>query len=382
MVDLSLFRSCMKFKKIYDWLDKKVIATILITKILILFFAVQSYQIATNQPITESYKYLGIWKNWDAIHYLDIAQLGYSNFGDNKFLIVFFPLFPALIALFNLLIDDYLVSGFVVAGIASVFVGLLFNHLVRLDFSKQTAHYSVFFLFIFPTSYFLHIPYTESVFLALCLGCFLAARKGFWITVGVLGFFACMTRINGLILFPALLFEIWNEYTLTGKLNRRWISLGFIPVGFLLYLCLNYYISGNPTVFLTYQKEHWSKYLRFPIYGLWETYKSLFVVEPAVSLMRGFQELLFVIIGLAAIVLGWKYLRNSYKVWMILNWLLFVSTSYILSVPRYTLILFPLFILISLAAEKSEIFKQIFTVWSILYLSLFIIQFVRVWWAF
>jgi len=98
--------------------------------------------------------------------------------------------------------------------------------------------------------------------------------------------------------------------------------------------------------------------------------------------MYGVQELIFVIIGFVGTVAGWRYLRNSYRVWMAGNWLLFVSTSFVLSVPRYTITLFPLFILMALAARRNWWLNVFFVVWSILYLSLFITQFARGWWAF
>ena len=41
------------------------------------------------------------------------------------------------------------------------------------------------FLLIFPTAYFLHIGYTESLFLALVLGSFLAARTDRWWLAGL-----------------------------------------------------------------------------------------------------------------------------------------------------------------------------------------------------
>jgi hypothetical protein len=66
---------------------------------------------------------------------------------------------------------------------------------------------------------------------------------------------------------------------------------------------------------------------------------------------------------------------------MAANWLLFVSTSFILSVPRYTLVMFPLFILMALAA-RAWWAQILFTVWSVLYLALFASLFVRGWWAF
>lgn len=368
--------------KRFRWLNWNIIGIVLVVKMLVLFFGSQSYQVITDKALAPPTGFFGIWNRWDAVHYLDIAQLGYTNAGEYRFKIVFFPLYPALTAMFNFILDDYLISAFVVSGIASVALGLVFRELVRMDYSEKIAQFSVLFLFIFPTAFVLHIPYTESLFLALAVGCFLAARKRRWFLVGILGALACLTRINGLILFPALLFEVWEEYCETKVFNRKWLWLIFMPSGFIAYLGLNYYVTGDATMFMTYQREHWNRYFRFPWFGIWESWKGIFYRNPSSAIMSGVEELLFVAIGLFAIIAGWRKMRNSYRVWMVFNWLLFVSTSFVLSVPRYTLVLFPLFILMALTAARNWWANVLFVVWSILYLSLFTTQFVRGWWSF
>ena len=159
--------------------------------------------------------------------------------------------------------------------IASLAAALALRSLVKLDHSERTSQLAVVFLFIFPTSYFLHIPYTESLFLALVIGSFVAARKRAWVWAGVLGGLACLTRINGLILFPALAFETWIEYRESGQLNKKWLFLILIPLGFSGYLALNYFVAGDALMFMTYQREHWYRYFRWPWEGIWETYKRV-----------------------------------------------------------------------------------------------------------
>ncbi len=368
--------------KSHSWLNVNVIATVLIIKALILVFAAQSYQVMTEQPITETNWFLGILSRWDSDSYLKIAQFGYASSGEDRFRLVFFPLYPALIALFSVVFRNYILSALVVSGIATLALGLSFRELVKLDYSEKTAQLAVFFLFIFPTSHFLHIPYTESLFLALTVSCFLAARKRMWILVGVLGALACLTRINGLILIPALAFEVWQEYRETRQLNRKWLFLALVPMGFVGYLALNYFVTGNPVMFLIYQRENFQRHFRFPWEGISGTIGVINNPKPTYSQITGVQELSFVIIGLFATIVGWRYLRNSYRVWMMLNWLLFISTSFVLSVPRYTLIMFPIFILMARAAMRNWQIKVLFIVWSILYLSLFLTLFIKGQWAF
>ena len=105
-------------------------------------------------------------------------------------------------------------------------------------------------LFIFPTSYFLHIDYSESLFLALVLASFIAARRERWLWAGIFGAFAALARPNGILLLPALgadaLWELWE----THRFNWRWLWAGLVPVGFSVYLWVNYRITGDALAFL------------------------------------------------------------------------------------------------------------------------------------
>jgi Gpi18-like mannosyltransferase len=368
--------------RIPHWINLNVVLTVLISKSLILIFGAQAFLTVGEKPFNAYDTFLGIWARWDAAQYLKIAQDGYVSTGDDRFLIVFFPLYPLLTAMTETVIRDYLLSAFIVTGVASLAAALSLRSLVRLDHAERTAQLAVIFLFIFPTSYFLHIPYTESLFLALVIGSFVAARKRAWLFAGFLGALACLTRVNGLIIFPALLFEVLVEFREVRRFDRNWLFLLLIPIGFCGYLAINYFVTGDAFMFLTYQREHWYRYFRWPWEGIWETFKRIDNPKVVDAQMTGIHEILFVFIGAVATVFGWRYLRNSYRVWMVANWLLFVSTSFVLSVPRYTLTMFPLFILMAIAARSSKPVKFGFGVWSILYLALFTTQFVRGNWAF
>jgi hypothetical protein len=66
---------------------------------------------------------------------------------------------------------------------------------------------------------------------------------------------------------------------------------------------------------------------------------------------------------------------------MALNWLLFASQSWDISAPRYTLTMFPLFILLAGLARRRT-WDVTITVWSLLWLALFASEFVDGRWAF
>ena len=90
---------------------------------------------------------------------------------------------------------------------------------------------AVWFLMIFPTSYFLHINYTESFFLALVLGCLLAARLDCWAIAGMLGAVRLQSRgSTGLLLVPTLAVEVWQRCRLTRRIDWRWLWIGAVGV--------------------------------------------------------------------------------------------------------------------------------------------------------
>jgi len=314
---------------------------------------------------------LGVWNRWDAPHYLDLAVFGYRAtdagdlFGPNGYrsvypgdlplYIVFYPLFPWLITGVNAVLDDPLVSAFVVSGVASLFVAPLMYRLVRQDEEPDAAMRAAWFLLIFPTAYFLHIGYTESLFLALVLGSFLAARTRHWVLAGLLGGLAALTRINGLVLLLALPAEAVTQWYEDPRVERRlrpeWLGIGLVAVGFGGYLLLNQAVYGDPLTFLQVQREHWFKQLAPPWEGIASAAGWLGDEKLENALLYGVTELTAVAIGLAGTVYAAFRFRPSWFAWMAGNWLLFTSTAFLLSVPRYTLTLFPIMVGMALLAR-------------------------------
>jgi len=365
-----------RFQKFLRNLDWNVIGMILLIKLLLFLFAAHSFPILEgNNPggLTGS---LEIWNRWDSLNYLKLAQFGYSD-GP---LLVFYPLFPWLTRMVSFVTGNYLVSAILISTIASLAVGLLLKKLILLDHSEETAHRAVWFLFIFPTSYFLHIGYTESLFLTLALGSFLAARRKRWWLAGLLGALACMTRGSGLVLLPALAVEAIEEFRTTDRWNWRWLWIPAALLGFGCYLLINRQVGGNALAFISARSKYFYISSTWPWIGISEAFGA-FQRAPGEAELLGTQELLFMAIGAICAFASFSLLRLSYAVWIAGNWLLITSVTFIASVPRYTLVMFPIFILFAKLA-KRPLWNVIITVWSLLNLALFAAQFVRWRWAF
>ena len=352
--------------------DRRLIGLTLLVKLGVLLVGALAYVTFRNGSIDHPEALLRIWNHWDAPHYLDLIVFGYRATdagdlvgphgyrsvypGDLPLYIVFFPLFPWLGTLVNRVVDDPLVSAFVVTTVASTLVAPLLYRLVRHDEDASVALRASWFLLIFPTAYFLHIGYTEAVFMAFVLGSFLAARTERWWLAGLLGGLAALTRVNGLILIPALGAEAFTQWLRAPAAVRRlrveWVAIGLVLVGFGVYLALNQVVYGDPFAFLVPQKEHWYKSLAWPWEGIDGVLGWLSAPKPDNVLMQGWMELLFIAIGFVATIHAAFRFRLSWLAWMAGNWLLFVSTSFVMSTPRYVLTLFPMYVSLALVSRS------------------------------
>ncbi len=365
------------------WFDARAAGLVLASKVLLLVYGAQAFVLWKNEPLGSFYERLAIWNRWDAPHYLDIARMGYVPEGVEARWIVFYPLYPWLVRAATLVLRDELLGAFLVSAVASVAAGVLLYRLARVDEAEDVARASVFFMLVFPTAYFLHIGYTESLFLALALGAFLAARARCWWAAGLLGALAAMTRVNGLLLVPALAFEAWEEHRGAGRRTRAgWLWVMGPLAGFGVYLIINWQVMGDPGAFLDAQGDYWYKSLTWPWVGIREAWNAVWGRAPSEAQMVGWHELFFVLLGLGLTVWSWLRLRTSYAVWMTCNWLLWTSTKFVLSVPRYTLVLFPAFILFARLRVSRPAWGAVVVIWSLLFLALFAARFVQGYWAF
>ena len=142
--------------------DRRLIGLTLLVKLGVLLVGALAYVSFRDGSIDQPRVLLQMWRHWDAPHYLDLVVFGYRA-GDSSGLIgphgyrsiypedlhlyiVFYPLFPWLATIVNVLVDDPLVSAFVVTTLASIFVAPLLYRLVRHDEEPAVALRAAWFL--------------------------------------------------------------------------------------------------------------------------------------------------------------------------------------------------------------------------------------------
>ena len=138
---------------------------------------------------------LAVWGRWDAEHYLTIARNGYSGFEP-----AFFPLYPLLIRIVGAVTGSHLIAGLIISNTAAFFALLYLYKLIEHQYNRHVAHRAVFYVSIFPTAIFFSAVYTESLFFALTVASFYYIRDHKWLTAGIIGFFAALTRVEGVLL--------------------------------------------------------------------------------------------------------------------------------------------------------------------------------------
>jgi Dolichyl-phosphate-mannose-protein mannosyltransferase len=370
-----------KFKRVTSLLSKRdgiVIGWTLSIKIVLFLFGAVTYQVLENKPVPGVHGLLALWNRWDALAYQQLAEFGYHMSGEFK--TWFYPLFPWTVRSVAWVTGDYMVSAFIVSGIASAVAALLLRRTVELDFSPRVALRSVWFFLIFPTAYFLHVGYTESLFLSLALGSILAARTQRWWLAGLLGGLSCMTRANGIVLIPTLGVEIIHQYISQKRIRWQWLWVALVPLGFGVYLFNNWLVSGDAFAFVRLKTELFHTAMAWPWDGIRDAIGRI-NQEPSQAQIVGAQEAIFAGLGLVCTIATWIRLRPVYGMWMTGNWVLVTSATFLSGTPRYTLLMFPIFMLFALLAA-NRFWNAILTVWSLLFFAFFSSLYAWGHWAF
>ena len=114
---------------------------------------------------------------WDTGFYLGIAGEGYRVDGPGLPSVAFFPLLPLLIRALAPLTRDPIAAGLLVTNLALLWASILLYRLVEGEHGGAVAERSVWYLLIFPASFFGSAIYSESLFLLGAIGALFLARQ-------------------------------------------------------------------------------------------------------------------------------------------------------------------------------------------------------------
>ncbi|MBN1313191.1 MAG: hypothetical protein JXB30_17415 [Anaerolineae bacterium] len=307
---------------------------------------------------------LGLWRRWDARHYLTLAQGGYSINDPGS--TVFSPLAPLVIRLLDMALPGPVdIAGFVFGILA---FGLALSLLCRFCevYYQDVAlgQQAVLLTAILPISFFLNAPMSDAIYLAMVLGMFYAGTQKHWGLAAVLGALAALARMQGLLLFAVAMLLILERQNSSMSWRRRAIdalgkgwTLILIPLGYLSFLAYRDSL-GLPSLNDTY-RIYSSNFMTNPIEGILINARWHFSHMPASLLNADFLAILTVSMFLV-LQIGCSHHRRlalvAYAVGFSLLFICRINWEYgtnniiaTISFGRYSLSLFPLTIL---AADK------------------------------
>lgn len=310
----------------------------------------------SQNPITHFL--LSSWSNFDGIHYLTISANGYTVYNS-----VFFPLFPLVINFLSSLFGNIQALDprqfFIALILVSAFFllsNIFLYKLMKLDYKNSVAILTIFFILVFPTSFFFAAIYSESLFFLLLVLSFYFARKKNWLASSIFALFLTATRFVGIAILPALIYEFWKEEK--NLFTKKFIPILFIPSGLILYMWYNLSKWGNPLHFIQVQEafansRSVNKIILIP--QIVVRYIKI-LTEIPISQYEWWVALLeistFVFVSVLLFIAWKKKVRTSYLIFSIFALLIPTFTGTFTGLPRYVLPLFPIFIALSLIQNK------------------------------
>ncbi len=327
---------------------------------------------------------LSIWAHMDGEQYVSVAESGYSSespalsSGHNLASPAFFPLYPLLMraaaTLFGGPISPGALSvyGVLISLIALYFALYFVYRIAEEGWGVRVAEGAVLALAFFPTSFFFNAVYTESLFLALSAGAVWAVRvrKNLLLACLLAGLAAATRNVGILLLFP--LVGEWSERA--REYGWRAAYLALVPAGLVAYMAYLWWRFGSPLLFYG-EQARWGREAA-GLGGLpdafWLAYRDILVLfnpanyEPfsfeglvyVLSATTDLYSLLFFLFAFVVLVTGWRLLPAdllAYSIALIVVPVLFAAAAHpLMSMPRFVLAAFPLFIVLGGTVLKSR----------------------------
>ena len=285
---------------------------------------------------------------WDTFWYFDIATRGYRWNGNpmEQQNVVFFPLLPMLIRIGGRLLGGHpLLAGLIVSLVTFPLALAYLWRWTAERHGEETASATVVLLCAFPFSVFFSAVYTESIFLLAAIGAWHHTEGRSAIPAVLFGFAAGLTRPNGFMLVVPLAWLLCENREGRGHVWTASSILAAPILGMLMYTVYLQLHVGAPWAWIHGQAAWGANALwggpvqpgpgpePFDPWGTAVAVGNGAALALAALSLRGVSRR----VGIAA------------AIWIALSLLFPVARHGLLSVGRFTSVLFPLFVWLAVA---------------------------------
>jgi hypothetical protein len=319
-----------------------------------------------QEHFTTELPYRHFWDalaRYDAGWYFGIARYGYEFVEGGRSNLAFMPVYPMLMRYLGLAFgggrENIYLAGVVISWLSFLLAIVMLYRLARLFMPGARAERAAILVSVFPFAFFFGVVYTEALFLLLSVTAFYGFSTQRWWLGGVAGALAGATRVNGILLLPALALLAWKHADpRVGPRVRAACGLAIVPLGLAAYSVFVYVKSGS---FLEWAHSitrwnyspggaPWSSIVRVFSSLLTDPYGFLLTDRMApFDLLNGGVALVFVL----SIPLVWRRLGAAYAVLMIAGLWLPLSSGSLEGLGRYCAVLFPFFILLGSVRSRA-----------------------------
>lgn len=285
---------------------------------------------------------------------LSTARFGYERMPFEKATAqqnwAIFPLYPLLVRFASKITGGYELTAIALSNLFFLLsLILLHKTVLSIGYEAGVADRTVFYLAVFPTSYFFSVAQTESLFLLLSVGSFYAAARGRWWTAGVIGAFASATRFNGILMLPMLLLLYWQRHR--DRLRPNLIGVFLIPIGLLCFMYFLWQITGNAFAFKDIQVR-WGRssgWFFYPILSHLPNIKDL--AWPWDFRLLNFSAAMLAFICAFILARRREWALSFYTLASVIVPL---SSQSWMGMTRYMMVVFPIFIVLAVAGESAR----------------------------
>ncbi len=326
---------------------------------------------APNSTFTPFSLWQTAWSkgNTDVNHYLKISENWYVASGNDRLLIVFFPMFPILIHAFNLIFNNSFLSAQLINTVLSCFSAGMLYKLLRTCLSERKSFLASLIFLLLPGSVFMNSPMTEPLFMLLSCCCLYFAQKKNYLLAGLFAAFAGFTRSVGILLAVPIAIEGIQETVHRIKLKKRVAGNIFSLLGGLLlstfgtlaYLGINKTVTGNAFMFSEYQKLNWNQSIGFffdtPRYMTNQISSYIQSSSWSVLFTLALPTIMVIFGSLFIYIRRANRLPASYNAYFIAYFIIAMGCTWLLSAVRYMAVAVPLIAAIALLpkSKKGEI---------------------------
>ncbi|MEQ4208372.1 mannosyltransferase family protein [Actinopolymorpha sp. B9G3] len=293
--------------------------------------------------------FLDRWKQWDFWHFDRIAIHGYFAPGWDVPVEAFFPGLPTVLRLGHAVGLPTVMVGLLVSFVAGGVAAVALARLAEAEWGEGAGRRAAVMWMVAPPAIFLAAPYTEALFLGLAIPAWLAARRGHWWLAAVLAAGASTVRVSGLFLAIALAVEFLTSPKRREWVQGLWLALPLAPLlGYMAYLKVE---TGDWLRWYNAQADEWYRGFTPPNEALMNTMdaaggKDVFG-DVSEAVRANFEwmfraEIVAILVGVVLTVVLLAIRRWGEATWVGIQVLAFMTSYWFFSVPRASLLWFPL----------------------------------------